>query len=135
VAGKTREKFDSNYVIYDREYVDSKRDAHPAENVWSHDDHIITSIDFAKQEDMLAALRNAEEGWDIALFDESHHLTARREGKRGIDPTDRYKVGEAVSDASDGLLFLTGTPHKGKRDQFYFMISLLDPIASLTRMM
>lgn len=122
-----REKFDTNYVIYDRDYVEAKRDAYPAENVWSHEDRIITSIDFAKQDDVRSALKNVQEEWDIALFDESHHLTARREGKRGIDRTDRYKVGEAVSETSDGLLFLTGTPHNGKRDQFYFMISLLDP--------
>ena len=122
-----RKKFDTNYVIYDRDYVDAKRDAYPAENVWSHEDRIITSIDFAKQEDMRSALENVQEEWDIALFDESHHLTARREGKRGIDKTDRYRIGEAVSETADGLLFLTGTPHNGKRDQFYFMISLLDP--------
>ncbi|OYR52207.1 DEAD/DEAH box helicase, partial [Halorubrum sp. Ea8] len=122
-----REKFDTNYVIYDRDYVEAKRDAYPAENVWSHEDRIITSVDFAKQDDVRSALKNVQDDWDIALFDESHHLTARREGKRGVNKTDRYRVGEAVSETSDGLLFLTGTPHNGKRDQFYFMISLLDP--------
>ncbi len=122
-----REKFDTNYVIYDRDYVDAKKGAYPAKNVWSHEDRIITSIDFAKQDDVRAALNNVQEDWDIALFDESHHLTARREGKRGIKKTERYRVGEIVSETSNGLLFLTGTPHNGKRDQFYFMVSLLDP--------
>ena len=56
-----RKKFDTNYVIYDRDYVDAKRDAYPAENVWSHEDRIITSIDFAKQEDMRSALENVQE--------------------------------------------------------------------------
>ena len=74
---------------------------------------------------MLEPLRRAE--WDIAVFDESHHLTARRDNDGQKRRTNRYKVGEAVSQNADSLLFLTGTPHNGKRDQFYFMISLLDP--------
>lgn len=122
-----REKFDRESVIYDRKYVSSMRQAHPSKNVWTHDDYIITSIDFAKQDDMLAALKNVEEDWDLVIIDEAHHLTARRDGKFGKIATDRYRVGEVVSDRSDGLIFLTGTPHNGKRDQFYFMISLLDP--------
>jgi len=43
-----REKFDRNFVIYDRETVENHRQSHPNQNVWAQEDLIITSIDFAK---------------------------------------------------------------------------------------
>ena len=122
-----REKFDRNFVIYDRETVRTHRKSHPNQNVWAQEDLIITSIDFAKQDDVLEALRNLQPEWDIAVFDEAHHLTARRSSDDSMERTQRYRVGEAVANNSDALLLLTGTPHKGKSDQFYFLISLLDP--------
>jgi len=122
-----REKFDRNFVIYDRETVRTHRKSHPNQNVWAQEDLIITSIDFAKQDDVLEALRNLEPEWGIAVFDEAHHLTARRSSDDSMERTQRYQVGEAVANNSDALLLLTGTPHKGKSDQFYFLIRLLDP--------
>ncbi|MDS0473779.1 helicase-related protein [Natrinema sp. 1APR25-10V2] len=131
-----REKFDRNFVIYDRETVETHRQSHPNQNVWKQEDLIITSIDFAKQTtddpdsdrvSVLDALDNLDEEWDVAVFDEAHHLTARRSSDDSIERTQRYLVGEAVAENSDSLLLLTGTPHKGKSDQFYFLVSLLDP--------
>jgi len=122
-----REKFDRNFAIYDRNAVRTHRQAHPNENVWLQEDRIVTSIDFAKQEDMREALDNLDEEWDIAVFDEAHHLTAKRESDGSTDRTQRYRVGKAVADNAEALLLLTGTPHKGKSDQFYYLVSLLDP--------
>ena len=131
-----REKFDRNFVVYDRETVEMHRQSHPNQNVWEQEDLVITSIDFAKQTtddpdsdrvSVLDALDNLDEEWDVAVFDEAHHLTARRSSDDSIERTQRYSVGEAVADNSDALLMLTGTPHKGKSDQFYFLVSLLDP--------
>ena len=131
-----REKFDRNFVIYDRETVETYRQSHPNKNVWAQEDLVITSIDFAKQTtdnpdadrvSVRDAFENLEPEWDVAVFDEAHHLTARRSSDDSVERTQRYLVGEAVADNSDALLLLTGTPHKGKSDQFYFLVSLLDP--------
>ncbi|MCO8256750.1 SNF2-related protein [Haladaptatus sp. AB618] len=119
-------KFGREYVTYDRGYVDTLHKAHPGTNVWTHEDKIVVSIDFAKQKDMLNDLRKLEEHWDIVVFDEAHHLTAR-ETSDGIDRVARYRVAEAVAGDTDALLFLTGTPHKGKPDQFFHLLRLLDP--------
>jgi superfamily II DNA/RNA helicase len=122
-------KFDQDYHICDREFFDtySRGDQNP----WEQHDRLITSIDFAKRDpdDVKNTPREMlkESEWDIAVFDEAHHLTARRGSDGTVSKTSRYRVGEIVSDRTDGLLFLTGTPHKGKHDQFYFMIDLLEP--------
>jgi superfamily II DNA or RNA helicase len=119
-----REKFGREYVAYDRDYIDSIDRS--GENVWNAEDRIVVSIDLAKQDDLLEQLRRLEEAWDVVIIDEAHHLTAR-ETSDGTERVDRYRVGEAVADNSDALLFLTGTPHKGKPDQFYNLMKLLDP--------
>ena len=122
-----REKFDRNFAVYDRNAVETHRQAHPNENVWLQEDRIVTSIDFAKQDDMREALDNLDAEWDVAVFDEAHHLTAKRESDGSTERTQRYKVARAVAGNSESLLLLTGTPHKGKSDQFYYLVSLLDP--------
>ncbi|WP_247729572.1 helicase-related protein [Halovivax limisalsi] len=119
-------KFGREYVTYDRGYVDTLRNAHPGTNVWTHDDKIVVSIDFAKQDGLLDDLRRLDEHWDVVVFDEAHHLTARETGD-GIERVGRYRVAEAVAGDTDALLFLTGTPHKGKPDQFFHLLRLLDP--------
>ena len=121
-----KEKFGREYVPYDRGNVKAQRGARPGKNVWTADDKIVVSIDFAKQDDMLEDLRNLDVSWDAVVVDEAHHLTARQ-GSDGIERVDRYRVGEAVADNTDALLFLTGTPHKGKPYQFYYLLRLLDP--------
>lgn len=131
-----RDKFDRNFVIYDREIVRTHRKSHPNRNVWAQEDLIITSIDFAKQttddpeSDRVSvrdALENLEESWDVVVFDEAHHLTARRSSDESVERTQRYRVAEAVANNTESLLLLTGTPHKGKSDQFFFLVRLLDP--------
>jgi SNF2 family DNA or RNA helicase len=101
-----REKFDQNFVIYDRETVRSKRQSHPNQNVWAQEDFIITSVDFAKQStdgtgseavSPIDALDNLEPEWDIAVFDEAHHLTAKRSSDNSMERTQRYRVDEAVA--------------------------------------
>jgi len=115
-----KEKFQESFVVVDRGMIN----AHYAENVWERENRIITSIDFAKREDILPALKSTN--WDLVIVDEAHKMAAYKYGEK-ISKTKRYRLGEVLSEISEHLLFLTATPHKGDPENFRLFLDLLVP--------
>jgi len=115
-----RERFNESFVIVDRAVMNATW----GRNVWNEHTHVITSMDFAKQDDVMASL--AEARWDITIVDEAHKLAAYRYGDK-ITKRERYRLGELLSRTSQFLLFLTATPHRGDPENFRLFLDLLEP--------
>ena len=96
----------------------------PGENVWMRESHLITSIDFAKRNDVMPSIASAQ--WDLIIVDEAHKMAAYQYGNK-LDKTSRYRLGETLSRVSTHLLFLTATPHKGDPENFRLFLDLLEP--------
>ncbi|MCL4543922.1 MAG: DUF3883 domain-containing protein [Chloroflexi bacterium] len=115
-----KERFEENFTVVDRGVMDALY----GENIWARELQIITSLDFAKQEDILASL--AAVHFDLVVVDEAHKMAAYRYGAK-LDKTSRYRLGEALSEHSTHLLFLTATPHRGDPESFRLSLDLLEP--------
>jgi len=115
-----KEKFDETFFVLDRETLN----AHYGENPWEKYSQIITSIDFAKQDEILTGLSSAY--WDLTIVDEAHKMAAYKYGEK-TQKTQRYKLGEVLSRNSNHLLFLTATPHRGDPENFRLFLELLKP--------
>lgn len=113
-----QDKFDDSFEIVERYHV--RVDGRMA---WNKD-QIITSMDFAKKDDVLKSLRGA--AFDLVVVDEAHKLSAYHSGK-STTKTQRYRLGEVLSDIGRHLLFLTATPHKGDPANFRLLLDLLQP--------
>ena len=116
-----KEKFQEPFTVIDRGLLD----AYYAENVWQRESQVITSIDFAKQEEILPALGSTD--WDLIIVDEAHKMAAYRYAAKKLEKTERYKLGEVLSQKTDHFLFLTATPHKGDPENFRLFLDLLVP--------
>jgi len=114
------ERFEEKFVVIDRGILD----AHYAENVWGRESQIITSIDFAKREDILPSISSVR--FDLVVVDEAHKMSAYRYGDK-TTKTSRYRLGEVLSRITDHFLLLTATPHKGDPDNFRLFLDLLEP--------
>jgi len=114
------ERFEERFVVVDRAVLDALY----GENVWLRESQIITSMDFAKQDDILPSIAAAR--FDLIIVDEAHKMSAQRWGDK-LDKTDRYQLGEALSRNTEHLLFLTATPHKGDPENFRLFLDLLEP--------
>ncbi|MBC7222554.1 DEAD/DEAH box helicase, partial [Candidatus Bipolaricaulota bacterium] len=122
-----RHVFNRDYVFYDGPYLRQLMEKLPPEqNPWDRENRIITTLDLAKREEILAQLERTR--WDIVVFDEAHKLSARRYGSK-IEATQRYRLAQALAERTDSLLLLTATPHNGDRYAFHALLTLLDEYA------
>ena len=111
-----KEKFDEKFVVLKGGDV---RDQFGV-NQWLERSQVVTSLDFAKRDDVLPGLRQAR--WDLVIVDEAHRMSARDETHK----SQRYRLGEILRDAADHVLLLTATPHKGDPRNFTLFLQLLD---------
>lgn len=91
---------------------------------WETHQRVIASIDTIKRPQRMERVL-ASPRWDLIVFDEAHHLSRMRYGKKTTS-TQNYKLAEAVRGHTRDLLFLSATPHQGDAYQFWSLIQLLD---------
>ena len=91
---------------------------------WERHNHVIASIDTLKQQRRLQRLLAAPP-WDSVIFDEAHHVSRTRNGKKTVT-TQNYKLAQALRNHARDLLFLSATPHQGNAFQFWSLIQILD---------
>ena len=120
-----KERFEERFVLIDRQAMRN----HFGENIWETEYQVITSLDFARQEDVMQALASVH--WDLVIVDEAHKMAAYRYGNK-VSKTKRYRLGELLSRNSTHLLFLTATPHRGDPENFRLFLDLLQPGAFAT---
>jgi len=98
-------------------------------NLWQRESQVITSLDYAKQDDVRE--RVWQQHWDFVVIDEAHKCSAytKRSSGRGdeVEKTRRYQLAERLAATTDHLLALTATPHHGDDDRFGHFVRLLDP--------
>lgn len=115
-----KDRFEENFIVVDRDVLS----AFYGENVWQREHQLITSMDFAKQDDILPSIASVQ--FDLIVVDEAHKMSATRYGEK-LDRTIRYRLGERLSEISTHLLFLTATPHRGDPENFRLLLDLLEP--------
>ena len=109
--------------------VGSELDRQQAISIWQKENQIITSLDYAKQEDVRE--RVWLQKWDMVIIDEAHKCSAytRRRSNRSpeAEKTKRYILAEQLALSPNHLLLLTATPHHGDDDRFSHFLRLIDP--------
>lgn len=115
-----KERFHENFSIIDRNMMAGEW----GKNVFNERNQVILSMDFAKQDDVMFALKDSK--WDLCIVDEAHKMSAYKYGDK-ISKTQRYTLGELLSPITSYLLFLTATPHRGDPENFRLLLDLLDP--------
>ncbi|OGQ80569.1 MAG: hypothetical protein A3F90_01985 [Deltaproteobacteria bacterium RIFCSPLOWO2_12_FULL_60_19] len=91
---------------------------------WETHPWVVASIDTLKQTRRVQRLLGAPK-WDVIIFDEAHHLSRIRTGKKTVT-TQNYKLAEALRSHTRDILFLSATPHQGNPYQFWSLIQLLN---------
>lgn len=113
-----KERFNEDFEIIDRNRFNQTYQR----NIWEKENQIITSMDFAKKDSILATINAVE--FDLVIVDEAHKMSAYQYYDK-IQKSGRYKLGEVLSKNTQHMLFLTATTHKGDTNNFRLFLDLL----------
>src|SRR5438874_237980 len=83
---------------------------------WARHHLVVTSLEWLSRAHPEAD-EAARAGWDLAVFDEAHHLRGAR----------AYEVANAVARRTWGLLLLTATPLQLDPGEYHALLRLVDP--------
>lgn len=112
-------KFNEEFIILDRKMLKAFSKENGSSNPWKAFNRVICSIDFIKNSAYHDELAQSE--WDMVIIDEAHRL--RRDAQK---TTQAYHVAEILSNHCSAFLLLTATPFRGKLEELYFLIKLVD---------
>ncbi len=107
-------KFNEEYEILTR------RTMSRISRAWNSFPRVITSIDFVKTPSASEEVLRSR--WDIVVFDEAHRL--RRDYSK---VTQAYAFADRIAPKAEALLLLSATPFRGRLEELFFLIRLVDP--------
>ncbi len=115
------EVFNLNFEVFGSEGDVTDRKS----NAFAKHDRLIASVDTLKRRSRVRRILEAAP-WDLVIFDEAHHLSAYRSGKK-VTKTENYKLAEALRGHARDMVLLSATPHQGDHFRFWMLIQLLNP--------
>ncbi|MBU9710541.1 DEAD/DEAH box helicase [Evansella tamaricis] len=117
-----KEKFDEDFLIITRSYLDASGELNP----FDIHQQVIASVYWASREDIKNIIVNSN--FDLVIVDEAHKMAAYTVGqkKRKVKRTKMFQLGENLLRHTEHCLLLTATPHKGDKENFRHLMSLID---------
>src|SRR5699024_8431603 len=117
-----KEKFNEYFLIITRDYLNASGEINP----FDIHDQVITSMYWASREDIKNMILN--EHYDLVIVDEAHKMAAYTVGQknRKVKRTKLFQLGDNLLRHTEHMLLLTATPHKGDKENFRHLMSLVD---------
>ncbi len=121
--GELYRKFHDVFVLMDADRVDDAEQDHPNLSPWQVYPRTVCSLDFLTSHRLLAVdAAQLEEGWDLLIVDEAHHLRYDTQGAN-----EAYQVVAELASNTRNILFLTATPMELDRREYFGLLKLLRP--------
>ena len=130
-------KFGLDFKIVDSNQITKfKREYGINVNPWLAFPRIIASMDFIKMEGRKTEfLRSCEvnsgkyiRSWDLLVVDEAHNAMPQPT-KEYYRDSDRTKMLNEIGRHFEHKIFLTATPHNGRKESFVAFLDMLDPLS------
>ena len=116
-----QEKFELKFELLTREMINASGLGNP----FADRSLLIARMDQLSRDESLQDLLLQAPEWDLAVFDESHRMSAQMFSGE-LKKTKRYSMGQRVGNHTRNLLLMTATPHNGKEEDFQAFMALLD---------